>query len=117
MANEVQVQRSTDRALYMTKEGAEERTCEAASCQIRSRTAHRSETRESVPNCTVSRNGSSYLEWMKKTPLVPKAILAVSCPTCHDAPGKMCVLWLGDLRTEPHASRKVAASAAVNQEA
>jgi hypothetical protein len=42
-----------------------------------------------------------------------KLILAVPCPTCGVAPGKMCVLWLGDLRTEPHASRKVAASEAV----
>jgi hypothetical protein len=46
---------------------------------------------------------------MIKTPLVPKAILAVPCPTCGVAARKRCVLCLGDLRTEPHASRKVAA--------
>jgi hypothetical protein len=46
---------------------------------------------------------------MKNTQFVPQVILDVPCPTCGVAAGKPCVLWLGDLRTEPHASRKVAA--------
>jgi hypothetical protein len=51
---------------------------------------------------------SSYPDRMKKTRLVPKTVLTVPCPTCGVVAGKPCVLWLGDLRTEPHASRKVA---------
>lgn len=42
-----------------------------------------------------------------------KLILAVPCPTCGVAPGKFCVLYSGDLRTEPHPNRKVAASEAI----
>jgi hypothetical protein len=52
---------------------------------------------------------SSYPDWMKKTQSVPTVMLDVPCPTCGVPAGKPCVLWLGDLRTEPHASRKVAA--------
>jgi hypothetical protein len=50
---------------------------------------------------------------MKNTRLMRKLALVVSCPTCGVAAGKRCVLVSGDLRTEPHASRKVAASEAV----
>jgi hypothetical protein len=50
-----------------------------------------------------------YYVRMKKTRLVPHAILDVPCPTCGVTAGKPCVLWLGDPRMVPHASRKVAA--------
>jgi len=52
---------------------------------------------------------------MKKTRLMRKLSLSVPCPTCGVAVGKRCVLCSGDLRTEPHASRKVAAFEAVDR--
>src|ERR1700674_2649606 len=47
---------------------------------------------------------------MRKSQLTRKQVFSVSCPTCHVAAGKPCVLSAGGLRVEPHADRKYLAS-------
>ena len=46
---------------------------------------------------------------MKTSALTPKDILAIRCPTCGAASGKLCELGGGGLRSTPHRDRELSA--------
>jgi hypothetical protein len=52
---------------------------------------------------------------MNKRDLTDEQMISVPCPTCGMPVGKGCVLYAGDLRPDPHGSRKLAAVDALEE--
>ena len=53
---------------------------------------------------------------MRMKDLTPQQLFSVPCPVCGASVGKRCLLHSGELRTELHIDRKLAAAEAIESE-